>query len=931
MAQVDWSLCVICQDIRSFRELRCPRNARGMTPEGVKETYSSFLAILAELRDLNLPLGSECKLPDSITADTMYDNFAKWHRTCKLQYTESKLRKQIDEAKRKREADKDPCADPSPSRTRQCHKFDKTKCVFCQQDTSESLHNVTLIEFGKALLEMATQLQDSVLTVRFGTGDLVALETKYHLACMTKFRTRHRSWQRSQVVQRDDEQGINTERVITEIVESMKEQESEGKKIFPLAKLVRQAQEKRGNLNLSKNLNATRFKERILEEFKGDVIEHGTGYDRKNLIFEEGFNSIIKDALKQRDYADDVRLIGKVAKMIREDMSLHDGFVFDGKFNESCQSQSVPSSLKTLISLILNGPSMEGTDSQQSLSICQLLYTNSRKKPSQGTTSRHLVRKETPMPLYVGLMLHSETRSRKLLDKLHALGLSASYNRVISLERQIASSLCQRFRNDDAVVPVNMKKNTFTVAAIDNIDFNASSTTATASFHGTSISYHQEPDDHSVDSDPFKLMEQSYANNLPTSFTSMKSIDVNVSKAQAPVQVVYQPHFDGESELQKEENWSRHSQAMMNLPFEDHRKLSFVAYHTQKAESGSDTPWNIGLTPMFDEKAATAAMMRHGMSVISHTIKKLNPDQIPVICGDQPLFALMKQIQWQFPETFGEDKIVITLGGLHLEMALWTAMGKMLSNSGWNTLLAEADVTTAGIAESLLHASHLKRTRLAHEISLVVFSKLKSEAYDSTDKSVSEQDWEQEMNLKSPTFFYWNMILSLQKKIFTMIRSFREHKIDLYIFMLDKLAFLFFALDSVNYARWVPVHLRDMKNLPLSVKREFDKGRFTVNRSGRRFSSIPIDQSHEMTNKDIKDAGGLVGIFTNYDARTQWLISAPKVSEILLEFESTLEGFAPIRNEYEHHEESPAFQKEFLAKTNRYAIYDQFLGATKHL
>ena len=152
------------------------------------------------------------------------------------------------------------------------------------------------------------------------------------------------------------------------------------------------------------------------------------------------------------------------------------------------------------------------------------------------------------MPLYVGLMLHSETRSRKLLDKLHALGLSASYNRIISLEKQIASSLCQRFINDDAVVPVNLKKNTFTVIAIDNIDFNASLTTVTSSFHGISVSYHQEPDDHSVAADPFKLTAQSYAIKLPTSFTSIKSINVNVSKSQAPVRVVYQPHFDGESE-----------------------------------------------------------------------------------------------------------------------------------------------------------------------------------------------------------------------------------------------------------------------------------------------------------------------------------------------------------------------------------------------
>ena len=138
-------------------------------------------------------------------------------------YAEVKVRSQIDEAKRKRAADKDPCAEPSPSRTRKCHRFDKTKCFFCQQDTGDSLLNVTLLEFGRTLLDMATQLQDSILTVRFGDGDLVALETKCHFPCLTKFCTRHQSWKRSKVAQRDDDQGINTERVITETVESMRE------------------------------------------------------------------------------------------------------------------------------------------------------------------------------------------------------------------------------------------------------------------------------------------------------------------------------------------------------------------------------------------------------------------------------------------------------------------------------------------------------------------------------------------------------------------------------------------------------------------------------------------------------------------------------------------------------------------------------------
>ena len=46
----------------------------------------------------------------------------------------------------------------------------------------------------------------------------------------------------------------------------------------------------------------------------------------------------------------------------------------------------------------------------------------------------------------------------------------------------------------------------------------------------------------------------------------------------------------------------------------------------------------------------------------------LNPGQTPVVASDQPLYSLAKQIQWQWPE-YGEDKVVMMFGGLHIEMA----------------------------------------------------------------------------------------------------------------------------------------------------------------------------------------------------------------------------------------------------------------------
>ena len=60
-------------------------------------------------------------------------------------------------------------------------------------------------------------------------------------------------------------------------------------------------------------------------------------------------------------------------------------------------------------------------------------------------------------------------------------------------------------------------------------------------------------------------------------------------------------------------------------------------------------------------------MIKHTMDVIRNAVQHLNPGQTPVVTFDQPLFALAKQIQWKWPEEYGEQKFVIVFGGLHIE------------------------------------------------------------------------------------------------------------------------------------------------------------------------------------------------------------------------------------------------------------------------
>ena len=55
------------------------------------------------------------------------------------------------------------------------------------------------------------------------------------------------------------------------------------------------------------------------------------------------------------------------------------------------------------------------------------------------------------------------------------------------------TAVCNRFQQDGVVCPLNLNSGLFTVGALDNIDYNPSSTTAQGSFHGTGISLFQFP------------------------------------------------------------------------------------------------------------------------------------------------------------------------------------------------------------------------------------------------------------------------------------------------------------------------------------------------------------------------------------------------------------------------------------------------------
>ena len=199
-------------------------------------------------------------------------------------------------------------------------------------------------------------------------------------------------------------------------------------------------------------------------------------------------------------------------------------------------------------------------------------------------------------------------------------------------------------------------------------------------------------------------------------------------------------------------------------------------------------------------------MIKHAMQLTIQGTEFLNPGQTGVLGADQPLYAIAKQLQWAFPESLGEDKLVVMLGALHIEDKVHQMTGKLLRDSGWTTVLSQAQVLTSGRAQSALNEHHIKRTRYAHQVSVMSLHLLKHKAYSAYCSGVdgapeSQEVWEQLSRTDNPQFKYWSTIMELELLMCRFIRSLREGDFPLYVQVCDELCAWFHMMDHTNYAR----------------------------------------------------------------------------------------------------------------------------------
>ena len=136
-----------------------------------------------------------------------------------------------------------------------------------------------------------------------------------------------------------------------------------------------------------------------------------------------------------------------------------------GRSPQNCQLDFSPQSLKSFVDNLLQGNKINSSHKhleQSTLTISQMIVHNSVKRLRQDTNTTEMHRaksRESPLGIYLGMLVHAYTRKKSLIDKLYELGISISYKRVMELSTMIGNRVLRQYDSERVVCPPTLRLN----------------------------------------------------------------------------------------------------------------------------------------------------------------------------------------------------------------------------------------------------------------------------------------------------------------------------------------------------------------------------------------------------------------------------------------------------------------------------------------
>ena len=274
--QMDWSLCVLCQENKKGVPLPEPDTRKNKSPglESLEQFIIEYHNINALPHNLNM---NHINDGSGIT-QTLIKNKAKWHRDCKKLYCELKVNRAKDRVnKRKAEYDSTDC--PSAVKTRRKDKpipaSNKDICFFCEETSNkEKLIEALTTNVDAKVRKYVNAMEMKRLIAKLSFGDMRAIDAMYHLNCFTNLKNKYRSHERKK--EKCDKQNLTLSNVSIAFAELVAyiDDTRQNKVVIPifylnyLSAMYKKRLAELNNIDIHQsNMHSGRLKTKLLKHF----------------------------------------------------------------------------------------------------------------------------------------------------------------------------------------------------------------------------------------------------------------------------------------------------------------------------------------------------------------------------------------------------------------------------------------------------------------------------------------------------------------------------------------------------------------------------------------------------------------------------------------------------------------------------------------
>ena len=215
----------------------------------------------------------------------------------------------------------------------------------------------------------AIKLQDEKLIGKLSSGDLVALDARYHAKCLVKlYNASTRSGEDTNIGISDRvSHGLALAELIG-FIEDTRNNDDNVAPVFRLADLIQLYSERLLDFGVEQSgrIHSTDLKIRLLANIPGlRAFKQGRNV---MLSFEDDVGLALKEATLD-DYDDEAICLANAAQIVRRYMQQKTS-TFTGSFGNNCQEEAIPQSLLALVSMIMDGTNIKKQGPRHISSIC---------------------------------------------------------------------------------------------------------------------------------------------------------------------------------------------------------------------------------------------------------------------------------------------------------------------------------------------------------------------------------------------------------------------------------------------------------------------------------------------------------------------------------------------------------------------------------